>query len=49
LVENRPRGVFCFDLSGKLQWKRAIDASPAIAGKQLFLRGRKYLYCVEAP
>ncbi len=23
----------------------AIDASPAIVGKQLFLRGRKYLYC----
>ena len=23
-----------------------IDASPAIAGKQLFLRGRKYLYCL---
>jgi len=25
-----------------------IDASPAIAGKQLFLRGRKSLYCLEA-
>jgi outer membrane protein assembly factor BamB len=25
-----------------------IDASPAIAGKQLFLRGEKYLYCIEA-
>jgi outer membrane protein assembly factor BamB len=24
-----------------------IDASPAIAGKQLFLRGEKYLYCLE--
>jgi outer membrane protein assembly factor BamB len=24
-----------------------IDASPAIAGKQLFLRGEKYLYCIE--
>jgi hypothetical protein len=23
-----------------------IDASPAIAGKQLFLRGRKFLYCL---
>ena len=23
-----------------------IDASPAIAGKQMFLRGRKYLYCL---
>ena len=25
----------------------AIDASPAIAGKQLFLRAEKYLYCIE--
>ena len=24
-----------------------FDASPAIAGKQLFLRGAKYLYCIE--
>jgi outer membrane protein assembly factor BamB len=26
-----------------------IDASPAIVGKQLFLRGRKFLYCVANP
>jgi hypothetical protein len=25
----------------------AIDASPAICGKQLFLRGRRNLYCLE--
>lgn len=25
-----------------------IDASPALAGRQLFLRGEKYLYCIEA-
>lgn len=25
----------------------AIDASPAVAGRQLFLRGEKFLYCVE--
>jgi outer membrane protein assembly factor BamB len=25
----------------------AIDASPAVVGKQLFLRGAKYLYCIE--
>src|SRR5262249_26555383 len=25
-----------------------IDASPAVAGKQLYLRGEKYLYCIEA-
>jgi hypothetical protein len=24
-----------------------IDASPVIVGKQLFLRGQKYLYCIE--
>ena len=24
-----------------------VDASPAIAGKQLFLRGAKHLYCIE--
>ena len=24
-----------------------IDASPAIVGKQMFLRGEKYLYCIE--
>jgi outer membrane protein assembly factor BamB len=26
-----------------------VDASPAAVGKQLFLRGEKYLYCIEAP
>jgi hypothetical protein len=26
----------------------AFDASPAIAGNQLFLRGRRFLYCLEA-
>jgi outer membrane protein assembly factor BamB len=25
----------------------AIDASPVVVGKQLFLRGEKYLYCIE--
>lgn len=25
-----------------------FDASPAIAGNQLFLRGKRYLYCIEA-
>ena len=24
-----------------------IDASPVAVGKQLFLRGEKYLYCIE--
>ena len=27
----------------------SMDASPAIAGRQLLLRGRKFLYCIEAP
>lgn len=26
----------------------AIDASPAVVGKQLFLRGAKHLYCIES-
>jgi outer membrane protein assembly factor BamB len=26
-----------------------VDASPVPVGKQLFLRGEKYLYCIEAP
>jgi outer membrane protein assembly factor BamB len=25
-----------------------IDASPAAVGRQLFLRGEKHLYCIEA-
>jgi hypothetical protein len=25
-----------------------VDASPVVVGKQLFLRGAKYLYCIEA-
>jgi outer membrane protein assembly factor BamB len=27
----------------------SIDASPAAVGRQLFLRGEKYLYCIESP
>ena len=26
-----------------------IDASPVAVGKQLFLRGAKFLYCIDAP
>jgi outer membrane protein assembly factor BamB len=26
-----------------------VDASPALAGRQLFLRGENHLYCIEAP
>jgi hypothetical protein len=25
----------------------AVDASPALVGKQLFLRGEKHLWCIE--
>ena len=25
----------------------SIDASPAVVGSQLFLRGKKHLYCIE--
>jgi hypothetical protein len=28
-------------------WVERFDASPALAGKQLFLRGAKSLYCIE--
>ena len=24
-----------------------IDASPALAGRQMFLRGERFLYCIE--
>jgi outer membrane protein assembly factor BamB len=27
----------------------AVDASPVAVGRQLFLRGAKYLYCIEDP
>jgi outer membrane protein assembly factor BamB len=27
----------------------SIDASPALVGRQMFLRGEKHLYCIEAP
>ena len=26
-----------------------MDASPVLVGKQLFLRGEKFLYCIEEP
>jgi outer membrane protein assembly factor BamB len=27
----------------------AVDASPALAGKQLFLRGEKHVWCIAEP
>ena len=31
------------------QLEDRFDASPAVVGRQLFLRGAKYLYCIENP
>jgi outer membrane protein assembly factor BamB len=31
------------------QLDEGVDASPAAVGKQLFLRGERHLYCIEAP
>lgn len=45
LVLSRSRK---FDPLATNQLADRFDASPALAGKQLFLRGEKYLYCIEA-
>ena len=37
-----------FEVISTNQLAEEIDASPAIAGDQLFLRGKKNLYCIEA-
>lgn len=36
-----------FQVLSTNQLDERFDASPAIAGKQLFLRGNQYLYCIE--
>jgi outer membrane protein assembly factor BamB len=36
------------DVLAKNKLDDAIDASPVAVGKQLFLRGEKYLYCIES-
>jgi outer membrane protein assembly factor BamB len=36
-----------FELLATNRLDDPIDASPAIVGKQIFLRGAKYLYCIE--
>lgn len=36
-----------FEVVATNRLEDGIDASPAIAGKQLFLRGEKHLYCLE--
>jgi outer membrane protein assembly factor BamB len=37
-----------FEVLATNQLDDPIDASPVAVGKQLFLRGEKYLYCIEA-
>ncbi len=37
-----------FEVLAANQLNEAIDASPAIAGDQIFLRGKKHLYCIQA-
>ena len=36
-----------FDVIATNRLDEQIDASPAIAGRQMFLRGAKHLYCIE--
>jgi outer membrane protein assembly factor BamB len=38
-----------FEVLAKNKLDDHFDASPAVVGKQLFLRGEKSLYCIEAP
>ena len=37
-----------FSILAKNQLQARFDASPAIAGSQLFLRGKSHLYCIAA-
>ncbi len=37
-----------FEVIATNRLKERFDASPAVAGRQLFLRGEKSLYCIEA-
>ena len=37
-----------YEILGTNQLAEGIDASPVIVGTQLFLRGRKHLYCIES-
>jgi outer membrane protein assembly factor BamB len=38
-----------FEVLATNQLDESIDATPALVGKQLFLRGEKFLYCIEEP
>jgi outer membrane protein assembly factor BamB len=35
------------EILGRNELNDAVDASPAVAGSQIFLRGEKFLYCIE--
>ena len=43
VIENSPR----FKVLATNRLNDEIDASPALVGKQLFLRGKTFLYCIE--
>ena len=43
VLERSPK----FKVLATNQLNERFDASPALAGRQLFLRGAKYLYCIE--
>ena len=53
-VTNRNGSTFVIEHGAKYnvlatnQLDEGIDASPAIVGKQLFLRGQQHLYCIES-
>lgn len=38
-----------FNVIGVNEMKDGFDASPSIAGKELYLRGAEHLYCIAAP
>jgi hypothetical protein len=38
-----------FDVLAKNQLDDHFDATPALVGRQVFLRGEKFLYCIQAP
>ena len=44
VIRNSPT----FEVLATNRLSEEIDASPAIAGNQIFLRGKKNLYCIEA-
>lgn len=54
-VVSRKRGTFVYSADGKFELlarnelgdKSQFNASPALVGKQLFLRSDRFLYCIE--